>query len=52
MSNDKPRLTRDEQRKRLRANARDLDREVAEKAVGEDARLDAMVRKSIRDQGA
>ena len=45
-------LTRDEQRKRLREKARDLDREVAERSVAEEAKLDAMVRKSIEDHGA
>jgi hypothetical protein len=52
MSDEKPRLTRDEQRKRLREKARDLDQQAAQNAVGEDAKLDAMVRKSIRDHGS
>jgi hypothetical protein len=46
------RLTRDEQRERLHVKARDLDHKVAQTAVTDDAVLDAMVRKSIKDHGA
>lgn len=52
MANERTQLTRDEQRKRLRVKARDLDHKVAQNAVAEDAALDAMVRKSIKDHGA
>jgi hypothetical protein len=52
MANDRTRLTRDEQRTRLKEKARDLDHEVAERSVAEEAKLDAMVRKSIKDYGA
>ena len=52
MSDKKPRLTRDEQRSRLRTKARDLDRRAAHNAIGEDETMDAMVKKSIKDHGA
>jgi hypothetical protein len=50
MSEEKPHLTRDEVRKRLRDKGRDGDD--AKNAAIDDARIDAMVRKSIEDHGA
>jgi len=52
MTEEKPRLTRDEVRKRLREKGRDLDRDAAKNAMSEDARIHAMVSKSIKDHGA
>jgi len=42
----------DEERRRLRDKFRDAKRKEMPEPLGEDAALDAMVRKSIRDHGA
>jgi hypothetical protein len=52
MTEEKPRLTRHEVRKRLREKAHELDRDMAKNAKAEDARIDEMIRKSIKDHGA
>ena len=52
MAEERTQLTRDEQRKRLQVKARDLDHKVAQIAFDDDAAIDAMVRKSIKDHGA
>jgi hypothetical protein len=52
MSDKKPRLTKQEQRKRVREKARDLNQKAMQNAAGDDARVDAMIKKSIRDHGA
>lgn len=51
MSEEKPRRTRDEARKLMREKGRDLDGDAAKSPTSDDAKIDAMVRKSIKDHG-
>jgi hypothetical protein len=52
MTDEKRRLGRDAQRDRFNQRAREREQEAAPKALSDDIKLDAMVKKSIADHGA
>ena len=52
MTGRKPRLGRDAQRDRFNQKAREREQEAAPKVLSDDAKVDAMVKKSIADHGA